>query len=85
MLTDGDRQWLETKFSALHGEIKEQGSKVHRLDTDVKLLKAGSPHKCAEEIQRHEESSWTHNPRKAISLGASIVAIMEGVRAFFHK
>jgi hypothetical protein len=86
MLTDGDRQWLEGKFSSLQQEIKESGSKIHKLDTEMRLMKAGSPHKCAEEILRHEVSSWSHNPKKAIGLGVSIIGLVEGVKAlFFHK
>jgi hypothetical protein len=85
MLTDGDRHWLETKFTNLHAEINKQGSKVYHLESAIELLKAGSPHKCAEEIQKHEDSSWSHNPKKAIGLGASIVAALEGIRAMFHK
>lgn len=76
---------LDRKLSPLHEAIKDSGSRVQKLDGRVQRLEDGSPHKCAEEIQKHEESSWSHNPRKAIGLGAGVVAIIEGVRAFFHK
>lgn len=84
-LTDGDRAWLETKFQAVHTEIREQGSKVHKLDTRMIQLEAGSPHKCDEAIKAHEEGSWSHNPYKATGLFGGILGIVEGVRAFFHK
>ena len=85
MLSDGDRQWLEGKFTSIHHEIKEQGSKVHKLESKVFLIEAGSPHKCDESIKAHEDGSWSHNPKKAIGLGASLLALVEGARAFFHK
>ena len=85
MLSDGDRQWLETKFRAVEDSFKEVGSKVHKLDGRVQRLEDGSPHKCEEAVKAHEEGAWSHNPKMAIGLGASIVAIIGGARAFFDK
>lgn len=84
-LSDGDWTRLDQKFAAVHEEIKSSGSKIHRLEVDLVALKAGSPHKCEEAIKAHEDGAWTHNPKKAISLLATIVGIGEGIRAFFHK
>lgn len=75
---------LDRKLKPLHEAIKESGTKVHRLDTAVSLLRAGSPHKCAEEIEKHEAGSWSHNPKKAMGLAAAVLGIVEGVREFFH-
>lgn len=83
-LTDGDRQWLEGKFTDVHRKIEDRDSRVNHLKTEVELLKAGSPHKCAEEIAKHEAGAWSHNPKKALSLAALIVGIVEGIRKFLH-
>lgn len=84
-LSDQDWQRLDHKFEALHQEIKESGSKVHKIDARLIQLEASSPHKCEEAVQKHEAGAWSHNPKKAITLGASILGLWEGVRTFLHK
>ena len=84
-LSVDDWNRLDRKFEALHAEIKEQGSKVYKMEGKLAVLESGSPHKCAEEIQKHEAGAWTHNPRKAVGLLATIATVWEGIRAFFHK
>lgn len=85
MLSDGDWVRLDHKFESLRQEIKDQGSKVHKIDARVIGLEAGSPHKCAEAVKAHEKDSLVHNPYKAAGLGFSLVGVIEGIRAFFHK
>lgn len=76
---------LDRKLQPLHEAIKESGSKVHRMDVDMMLLKAGSPHKCDEAIKAHEKDSWSHNPYKAGAAGLTIIGLIEGIRKFFHS
>jgi hypothetical protein len=82
-LSDGDRQWLETRFRELTDKIERKDSKVDAIKIDVELLKGNAPHKCTEEIAKHEAASWSHNPKKAISLGMLVLGGVEAVRKFF--
>lgn len=81
-LTDGDRAWLETRFTELKREIRGQDSKIGDLRIDVNTLKIAAPHKCTEAIERHEARSWSHNPYKASGLLASVVGVVEMVKKF---
>jgi hypothetical protein len=82
-LSDGDRQWLETRFRELTDKIEKKDSKVSSLEIDVTTLKLNAPHKCTEAIERHERGSWAHNPMKASALLGAIVGVYEGVKKFF--
>jgi hypothetical protein len=93
-LSDGDREWLETRFREVRDEaaatrkvleekIDGKESKITGLRIDVETMKANNPHKCTEEIAKHEASSWSHNPYKAGGLLASIFAVVEGAKKFF--
>lgn len=64
---------------SLTKSMKELGSEVAK----IKLKDASSAHKCAEEIQKHEESAWSHNPKKALSLAGLVVGLVEGIRKFW--
>lgn len=83
-LSDGDRAWLETRFKTLHDEIKGHASSIGDLRLKINTLEIGSAHKCAEEISKHEATSWAHNPYKAAGLIASIVGAYEGVKRIFN-
>lgn len=48
---------------------------------DVKLICKGQ---IAEAVEKHESGAWSHNPRKALTLAALLVGIIEGIRKFFH-
>lgn len=85
MLSDADWARLDHRFEALHQEIKESGSKVHKLDGRLIALEQGASHTCDAAIKAHEGGSWAHNPYKATGLLAGIVAIWEGVRTYLHK
>lgn len=82
-LTDGDRAWLEVRFSEIRSEVKGQDNKIGDLRIDVNTLKVSSPHKCTEEIAKHEASSWAHNPYKAGGLLGAIFTAVEGAKKFF--
>lgn len=60
--------------------LKDIGSEVVKM----KLKDASSTHQCAEEIKKHEESAWSHNPKKAIGIAATLLGLVEGIRGFFH-
>lgn len=77
------RQYMKNQNSlneSLTESMKDIGSKVRHLE----VKDATSSHKCAEEIQKHEESAWSHNPKKAMGLVGAILGIVEGIRGFFH-
>ncbi len=82
-LTDGDRNWLEARFSELRSEIKGQENKIGDLRIDVTTLRLGNVHKCSESIQKHEASSWAHNPYKASGLLAGVLGVFEAAKKFF--
>lgn len=82
-LSEGDRAWLETRFKILHDEIRGQATDVGDLKLKVNTLEVGSVHKCAEEITKHEASSWAHSPYKAGGLLVAIFGVVEGVKKFF--
>lgn len=82
-LSDSDWSRLETRFKALEDKIDGKESKITSLRIDVETMKANSPHKCTEAIERHEAGSWSHNPKKAISLGVMVLGAVEAVRKFF--
>lgn len=84
-LSESDWRRLDSAFTEIKEQIRESGSKIHNLDKRLLLVEEGSPHKCAEAVQFHERDSWSHNPKKALGLGISIVGIIETIRAFFHK
>jgi hypothetical protein len=81
-LTDGDRTWLETRFREIADVCRGQQSQLNDVKIDVNTLKTAAPHRCTEEIAKHEAASWAHNPYKAGGLIASIVGIVEGVKKF---
>jgi hypothetical protein len=82
-LSDGDRSWLESRFKSLEEKIDGKESKITSLRIDVETMKANNPHRCTEEIAKHEAASWSHNPYKAGGLLASIFAVVEGAKKFF--
>lgn len=81
-LSDGDRAWLETRFKNLTDEIRGHASSIGDLKLKINTLEVGSAHKCAEEIQKHEASSWAHNHIKAGGALVTIFGIVEGVKKF---
>jgi hypothetical protein len=82
-LTDGDRTWLEARFSELRGEMRGQDTRIGDLRIDVNTLKVGNVHKCSEAIQKHEASSWAHNPYKATGLLGGVLGVFEAAKKFF--
>lgn len=82
-LSDGDRAWLETRFKALEDKISGHASDVGELKLQVRTLEVGAVHKCAEEIQKHEASSWAHNHYKAGGLLVTVFGIVEGIKKIF--
>jgi hypothetical protein len=44
---------------------------------DTKLI-------CRQEIGRHESGSWSHNPKRALTLGALVIGVIEGIRKWLH-
>lgn len=82
-LSDGDRTWLETRFRQISDEIKSHATEVGDLKLKVNTLEVGAVHKCAEEIQKHEASSWAHSPYKAGGLLVAIFGIVESVKKVF--
>lgn len=83
-LSDGDRAWLEDKFSILHKRISEEDSKVHKLDVRTTLLEKGSLNECSAAIAKHVKDSVAHNPVKAVGLIAGIIGLFEAAKKFFH-
>lgn len=67
--------------ASLANGVKDLGSEVVRM----KLSEAGNPHRCEDAIKLHEESAWSHNPKKALTLAGAIIGIVESVRGFLHK
>jgi hypothetical protein len=82
-LSDGDRTWLETRFKALEDKIVGQATDVGDLKLKVLTLELGSPHRCTEEIKKHEAGSWSHNPYKASGLIAGILGAVEAAKKIF--
>lgn len=81
-LTDGDRAWLEARFTELKSEMRGQDSKIGDLRIDVNTLKVAAPHRCTEAIDKHEARSWAHNPYKAGGLIAVVISSVEAVKKF---
>lgn len=63
----------------LSDSLKGLGSEVGK----IKLKDAAAGHQCAAEIAKHEESAWSHNPKKALSLAGLVIGLVEGIRKFF--
>lgn len=83
-LSDADWRRFDKAIDELKTEIKDSGSKVHKLETRVQRIEDGSPHKCEEIVKLHEDSSIAHNPRKVIPIIGGLITVIEGFRKFFH-
>lgn len=57
--------------------------KNHRLEEreNIKLICAKQ---VTESIADHEGKSWSHNPKRALTLGALVIGLIEAVRKLFH-
>lgn len=82
-LSEGDRQWLETRFQAILDKQGTQDTTIGDLKLKVLTLEIGSAHKCADAIQKHEAGSWAHSPYKAGGLLVAIFGVVEGVKKIF--
>lgn len=71
--------------TALNASLVDGVKKANSDIATMKLSEAGNPHRCEDAIKLHEESAWSHNPKKALTLAGAVIGIVEGVRGFFHK
>lgn len=57
--------------------------KTQRIDfkEDIKLI---CKNMISESLKEHESGSWSHNPKKALTIGALVVGLIEGIRKLFH-
>ncbi len=77
------QDYMQTQ-SELNRSLTEGLKGVNSDITRMKLADAASPHQCAEEIRKHESSSWAHDPKKAMGLAAGLFALVEGAKKIFH-
>lgn len=84
-LSESDWRRLDSAFTEIKEQIKDSGSKIHKLDKRLLLIEEGSPHKCDAAIKAHELASLTHNPKKALTMLGVIIAMIEGIRSIFHR
>lgn len=82
-LSDGDRAWLESRFQAILEKQGTQDTLIGDIKLKVLTLELGSVHKCSEAIEKHEASSWSHNPYKAGGLLVSVLGALEGIKKIF--
>jgi hypothetical protein len=90
MLSNDDREWLETKFNRIHerideveGQVKRKGSDIHRIDKELLELRvAGCP-----SVLSHEDKY--HNPVKTWGILSAMVGVMVGLvelgKTFFKR
>jgi len=49
---------------------------------DTKLI---CQKEVSDSIKKHESGSWSHNPKRALTLGALVVGLIEGIRKLLHS
>ena len=81
-LSEMDWDRLNKRFDALEQKVERRDSAVHKLELEMTTLKVGSVHKCAEAIEKHESSSWAHNPYKATGLLGAAFGVVEAFKKF---